>query len=93
MTYKYFTESELACSHCNQRGMNEQFMSKIESLREELGFPFIVTSGPLLGHIRQAGHSTYQCLEKKPTGSSQALSAQGSQGLALTRKEVHGLFT
>ena len=45
MIYKYFTEAELACSHCNKQGINEQFMLKIESLREQLGFPFIVTSG------------------------------------------------
>ena len=48
MTYKYFTEAELACSHCNEQGINEQFMLKIESLREELDFPFIVPSGMLL---------------------------------------------
>lgn len=45
MTYKYFKDSELSCSHCNEQGINEQFMVKIESLREQLGFPFIVTSG------------------------------------------------
>tara|TARA_R110000787_G_scaffold283820_2_gene396941 strand:- start:968 stop:1339 length:372 start_codon:yes stop_codon:yes gene_type:complete len=45
MTYKYFSEQELSCSHCKKNGMNDAFMVKIEALREELGFPFVVTSG------------------------------------------------
>ena len=39
MAYKYFTKRELRCSHCNQHGMNEEFMSKVEILREQLDFP------------------------------------------------------
>ena len=45
MSFKYFTELELRCSHCNKEGMNIDFMEKIEALRERMGFPFIVTSG------------------------------------------------
>lgn len=45
MPFKYFTDSELSCSHCQKNDMNVQFMDKIVALREELGFPFIVTSG------------------------------------------------
>jgi len=41
---KYFTEDELKCSHCGEQGMNDDFMQKVEQLREELGFPFPVTS-------------------------------------------------
>lgn len=41
---KYFTENELKCSHCGEQGMNDDFMQKVEKLREELGFPFPVTS-------------------------------------------------
>ena len=42
--YKYFSMDELACKHCGQGNMDEEFMAKIVFLREELGFPFIVTS-------------------------------------------------
>ena len=45
MTYKYFIEQELRCSHCQENGMNDAFMAKIETLREELNFSFVVTSG------------------------------------------------
>ena len=43
-TLKYFTPEELRCSCCDQDGMNEAFMDKVSELREQLGFPFIVTS-------------------------------------------------
>lgn len=43
--YKYFTEEELLCQHCNAKGIDSNFMQKIDQLREDLGFPFPVTSG------------------------------------------------
>lgn len=42
--YKYFSTEELKCQHCGADGMNEAFMVKVEALRWELGFPFVVTS-------------------------------------------------
>jgi zinc D-Ala-D-Ala carboxypeptidase len=44
MPYKYFKDSELSCSHCNILMMNDEFMVLLEVIREECGFPFIVTS-------------------------------------------------
>lgn len=44
--YKYFSKEELMCKcGCGQFAMSETFMNKVESLREECGFPFVVTSG------------------------------------------------
>jgi uncharacterized protein YcbK (DUF882 family) len=42
--YKYFSIDELKCQHCGADGMDESFMVKVEALRHELGFPFVVTS-------------------------------------------------
>ncbi len=42
--YKYFTEEELVCRHCNEVGMNDEFMQKVDALREKMGFSFPVTS-------------------------------------------------
>jgi uncharacterized protein YcbK (DUF882 family) len=42
--YKYFSTEELKCQHCGSDGMDEAFMIKVEALRHELGFPFVVTS-------------------------------------------------
>ena len=51
MMYKYFTEEELVCRHCNEVGMNDEFMQKVDALREKLGFSFPVNSA-----YRCAGH-------------------------------------
>ena len=42
--YKYFTEEELICRHCNEVGMNDEFMQKVDALREKMGFSFPVNS-------------------------------------------------
>ena len=42
--YKYFTADELMCRHCNEVGMDDNFMQKIDALREKLGFSFPVNS-------------------------------------------------
>ena len=41
---KYFTRDELKCSYTGDEGMDVQFMQVVEEMREELGFPFRVTS-------------------------------------------------
>ena len=48
MSWQYFnyeTDKMLACSCCGVQGMDEQFMSILDTLRHDLGFPFIITSG------------------------------------------------
>tara|TARA_R110002012_G_scaffold86272_1_gene214427 strand:- start:5000 stop:5368 length:369 start_codon:yes stop_codon:yes gene_type:complete len=42
--YKYFEERELTCRHCGKSGMNKYFMTGIETLREAVDFPFIISS-------------------------------------------------
>ena len=42
--YKYFSMDELKCQHCGEQGMDGEFMTKVEALRHDLGFPFTVTS-------------------------------------------------
>jgi uncharacterized protein YcbK (DUF882 family) len=42
--YKYFKDSELACKHTGENGMDVAFMKVIEDIREECGFPFRVSS-------------------------------------------------
>jgi uncharacterized protein YcbK (DUF882 family) len=44
MMYKYFTEEELVCRHCNESGMDSAFMQKVDCLREKMGFSFPVNS-------------------------------------------------
>ncbi len=42
--YKYFTEEELVCRHCNEVGIDDKFMQKVDALREKMGFSFPVNS-------------------------------------------------
>ena len=42
--YKYFKDSELLCKHCEGEGIDPAFMQKVDKLRDELGFPFPITS-------------------------------------------------
>ena len=42
--YKYFTEEEVACKHCDESGMNPEFMRKVDVLRGKLDFPFKISS-------------------------------------------------
>ena len=47
-TWKYFSyegDKMLACPCCGEKGMSPVFMNAMDQLREEAGFPFIITSG------------------------------------------------
>lgn len=43
--WKYFSENELKCKHTGICGMDPKFMETLEKIREEVGIPFIITSG------------------------------------------------
>lgn len=43
--YPNFTEEEFKCSHTGKCEMDKNFMRKLQDLREECGFPFVITSG------------------------------------------------
>ena len=85
MSYKYFTELELKCTHCHKDGMNAAFMQKVEDLREEMGFPFIVTSGfrcenhPIEARKASAGaHTTGKALDISVTGTDAYMLLEGA---------------
>jgi len=45
MSWKYFTEEEMACKHCGKRGIDPIFMTLLEKAREIAGIPFVINSG------------------------------------------------
>jgi zinc D-Ala-D-Ala carboxypeptidase len=45
MSWKYFSEKEMACTHCGECMMDEDFMGMLDQLRELYGAPLAVTSG------------------------------------------------
>lgn len=40
----YFTDAELRCQYTKNSGMDKDFVKLLNKIREEAGFPFIVTS-------------------------------------------------
>lgn len=45
MSWKYFTEKEMACTHCGECDMDHDFMEMLDQLRELYGKPLPVSSG------------------------------------------------
>lgn len=46
MSWQFFTDDEMRCRcGCGRVAMNEEFMRRLIALREEMVFPFVVTSG------------------------------------------------
>lgn len=44
-TVQHFRREEFACACCGVEKMQEDFLHKLDDLRERMGFPFIVSSG------------------------------------------------
>lgn len=45
MKFKYFTKDEFACSHTGNNEIEDKFIEMLDILRENCGFPFVITSG------------------------------------------------
>lgn len=41
----YFTIEELRCQHTGNDGIQAEFLAKLNAIRHECGFPFVVSSG------------------------------------------------
>lgn len=63
MMFKYFTLEEFACQETGENDIKQEFVTSLDALRHQCGFPFKITSG-----YRSKNHS----LEiKKPGGPGQ----------------------
>jgi len=45
MSFEYFTLEEFDCQETGKNNMDEDFLHKLDELREACGFPFKITSG------------------------------------------------
>tara|TARA_B100000497_G_C7618318_1_gene371450 strand:+ start:430 stop:777 length:348 start_codon:yes stop_codon:yes gene_type:complete len=45
MTFKYFKKEDFDCQETGENEISDEFIYKLDELREACGFPFIVTSG------------------------------------------------
>ena len=87
---RFFTEEELACSHCGEQGMDTQFVEVVEELREELGWPFIVTSA-----YRCPEHPIEKKKDKPGThrlGRAMDIQCSGEKALDLIERAVQKGF-
>ena len=42
---KHFRPEEFLCTHCEQPGIQNEIVEILDQMREECGFPFVVTPG------------------------------------------------
>lgn len=45
MSYKYFTRDEFKCHETGENEINPDFIETLDQLREDCGFPFVISSG------------------------------------------------
>ena len=68
--WKYFKFEDFACKHCEKNLQSEEFITKLDALREDLGFALVVNSG-------------YRCPEHNAAVSSTGLTGPHTTGLAV----------
>ena len=74
---RYFDISEFDCSFTGNNEMNEDFLIKLDELREACGFPFTITSG-------------FRDPEGHPIEAKKAKGGTHSQGIAADIKVNNG---
>lgn len=92
MTYKYFSIEEFDCQETGENKMVEQFIHKLDELREACGFPFRITSG-----YRSPSHSI-EARKAKPGTHAQGIACDiyvsgGSQRHTIIKEAMRLGFT
>lgn len=80
MTWANFTRDEFACKHCGERKTPDEFIDKLQRLRDLVDFPLTVTSG-------------YRCPEHNARVSSTGRTGPHTTGravdLSVNRKDAY----
>ena len=45
MSWKNFKLEEFSCKHCGKNEINHKLIDKLQLLRDDLGFPLVISSG------------------------------------------------
>ncbi len=69
MSYKHFTLDEFKCRETGQNEIKPEFVEVLDQLREDCGFPFIISSG-----YRSSTHSI-EAAKEKPGTHTQGIAA------------------
>ena len=67
---KYFSHDELKCPHCGKNGMQQEFIDKLDELRERIGMPMVLSSA-------------YRCPEYNAQISSTGMTGPHTTGRAV----------
>lgn len=92
--YPNFSRSECACKHCGRAEMSDDFMWRLQDLRQSYGKPMRITSAyrcpdhPAEAHRKEAGR-----LGPHTTGRAVDIAVQGSEAYALLRLAIRMGFT
>jgi len=89
---KHFKLSEFDCQETGENEMNPDILAKIDMLREECGFPFVITSG-----YRSPNH-TIEKRKTKPGTHAQGIAADikvtnGVDRITIVSKALYLGFT
>lgn len=92
MELKYFKLKDFDCQETGENKMNNEFLAKLDALREACGFPFIVTSG-----YRSPSHSI-EAKKVIPGTHAQGIAADikvngGNQRYMIVKKALDLGFT
>lgn len=92
MKLKYFQLSDFDCQETGENNMSEEFLLKLDELREVCGFPFIITSG-----YRSPNHSI-EARKSSPGTHAEGIAADilvrgGNQRYTIVQKAMELGFT
>lgn len=87
---KYFHADEFRCQHCGNEGIKSSFTDRLEAIREECGFPFLISSG-----YRCPEHPI-EAKKEKPgahsTGHAADIAVTGEQAIRVLEVAIkHGI--
>lgn len=102
MKYEYFSPQELSCPCCLKNTMDDDFMTLIEVIREELDLPMSVTSGyrcddynKLIGGASRSWHTKGRAMDiKRPSGAYtwkivELAQKHGIRGIEIGTNHIH----
>ena len=87
---KYFHPDEFRCQHCGGEGIKSSFAEKLDDIRDECGFPFLISSG-----YRCPEHPI-EAKKEKPgahsTGHAADIAVTGEQAIRVLEVAIkHGI--
>lgn len=90
--FKYFDLSEFNCKETGENEMSEEFIHKLDGLREACGFPFTITSG-----YRSESHSV-EARKAKPGQHTMGIAcdiavSNGVQRMTIVKTALEQGFT